>query len=335
MAAPRVDVLLPVRCARRTLPSALGDVLAQEGVAVRVIAVVDPGPDGRDDGSTDWLEAAAADEPRLAVRRGPGAGAAAALELALSLAEAELVSHMEADDRCPPDRLARLHGALASGAPDGGAPDGGALDAVTSRVAQFGARTPGMRRYLDWQNGLLTPADMARERFVEIPALHQTGLYRRAALEAAGGYRCLGPWPVDIDFWMRWFERGLRVAKLPRVLYRWRQHPRQSTRGGGQHELAALRACKLAALARLHGPDGREPAPLHLVSTGRTLEAWRDELTAAGLELAGVDTWKPGRPPPTVAPGARALVVYGMQATRERLLAALPEDVRARAIPAA
>ena len=58
------------------------------------------------------------------------------------------------------------------------------LAAVTSRVAQFGARTPGMRRYLDWQNALLDHEVMAGQRFVEIPALHQTGLYRTAAVRA-------------------------------------------------------------------------------------------------------------------------------------------------------
>src|SRR5262245_21803236 len=243
MSSPRIDVLLPVRNARRTLPSALGDALGQRGVAVRVLAVVDTGPDGRDDGSLAWLAAAARREPRLLVIPGPGRGAGAALEAGLAAVETPLFSHIEADDRCPPDRLQRLHAALT---------DGG-LAAVTSRTGQFGARTPGMRRYLDWQNALLYHAAMARERFVEIPAMHQSGLYRTEAVRAIGGYAPRGEWPADIDFWMRWFEHDalvapLRVAKLPRVLYRWRQHRRQVTRShgtaGSVHSLPALRRAK-------------------------------------------------------------------------------------------
>jgi glycosyltransferase involved in cell wall biosynthesis len=313
MSRPRIDVLLPVRCARRTLPSALGDVLAQQDVAVRVIAVVDDGPEG-DDGSLGWLEARARDDRRLLVVKGPGRGAGAALDLGLERATAPLLSHMEADDRCPPDRFARLAAALEAD---------GSLSAMTSRAAQFGARTPGMRRYLDWQNGLLTHEEMASQRFVEIPALHQTGLYRTEAVRTVGGYEPSGAWPPDIDFWMRWFERDLPVIKLPRVLYRWRQHAGQSTRGGGRHALSALRACKVAALSRLHGTRGLEPRPLLLVSTGATLVAWRDALSASDITLAGAVDWKPGRPAPRIRDDAIVLAVYGSTRVRARLAASL------------
>jgi glycosyltransferase involved in cell wall biosynthesis len=316
MPGPRIDVLLPARCSRRTLPSALSDILAQQGVDLRVLAVVDDGPDG-DDGSAEWLAARARDEPRLIVLAGPGQGAGAALDNALARATAPLLCHMEADDRCPPDRLLRLSDALAADA---------SIAAVTSRAAQFGARTPGMRRYLDWQNALLSHADMAGQRFVEIPALHQTGLYRTEAVRAVGGYSPAGPWPPDIDFWLRWFEHDLPVIKLPRVLYRWRQHAGQSTRGGGRHALSALRAAKVAALARLHGTRGSQPHELLLVSTGATLAAWHDALLATDITLTGAVDWKPGSPAPPVNPDTLVLGVYGSAAVRARLAAALGAD---------
>jgi hypothetical protein len=294
-------------------------VLAQRGVDVRLLVVVDTGPDGGDDGSRAWLEALARHDRRVLVLDGPGRGVGAALDLALAAAEASLVAHMEADDRCAPDRLARLAAALESDA---------TLAGVTCRVAQFGARTAGMRRYLDWQNGLLTHEELAAERFVEIPALHQTGLYRAAALRALGGYSPRGDWPADIDVWLRWFEHDelvapLRVAKLPRVLYRWRQHAAQSTRGGGTHALARLRACKAHYLARLVGPRGARPAAVRLLSTGATLEAWRAALTAAGVDVACADAWSPGRPIPPAPPRALTVAAYGMAGVRARLRAAL------------
>jgi len=319
MPLPRIDVLLPVRQARRTLPSAAGDVLAQRSVDLRLLAVVDAGPGGADDGSRAWLEDLARRDRRVLVLDGPGRGVGAALDRALGRATAPLVAHMEADDRCAPDRLARQAAALSADA---------ALAGVTCRTAQFGARTPGMRRYLDWQNALATHDALARERFVEIPALHQTGLYRAEALRAIGGYAPRGPWPADIDAWLRWFEHDalvspLRVAKLPRVLYRWRQHPAQSTRGGGMHAPDALRSCKLHYLARLHGRRGARPRPVLLLSTGTTLATWSRELPGAGLTLAGAVDWKPGRPVPRVPDGALVLAVYGMVGVRTRLRAAL------------
>lgn len=311
-------MLLPVLSARETLPAALDDILGQIGVAVRVVAVVDE-PPGGDDGSTAWLEARAWGEPRLEVLRGPGRGAAAALQLGLEACEAALVSHMEADDRCPPERLARLAQALADGRDDRGRP----LAAITSRVEQLGDHSPGMQRYLDWQNGLGTYAELARERFVEIPALHQTGLYRREALVAAGGYVTRGAWPVDIDFWLRWFEHDLPVAKLADVLYGWRQHPGQSTRGGGSHDLATLRACKLDALRRLHGRDGARPREVVLVGTGESLRAWSEGLRAHDVDVTDEQRWKPGMPAPTVDDGALLMAVYGMPRARRALRAAL------------
>jgi hypothetical protein len=45
------------------------------------------------------------------------------------------------------------------------------------RARAIGAKWAGMHRYLGWQNALTTPAALAQNRFVEIPALHQTCLY--------------------------------------------------------------------------------------------------------------------------------------------------------------
>ena len=333
-AGPHIAVLLPVRLARRTLPSALGDVLAQRAVELTVVAVVDAGEDGRDDGSREYLAAQARKDSRLIVLAGRGAGAGAALDVGLAAAAATgapLLAHMEADDRCAPDRLSRLAAELSRNA---------TLCGVTTRAAQFGAVTQGMRRYLAWQNALLTHSELARERFVEIPALHQTGLYRLPAVQAIGGYAPRGPWPTDIDFWMRWFEHDatvapLPVAKLPRVLYRWRQHVRQSTRshGGdaaaGPHGLAALRAAKAHYVARWLRVRGRASRGAVLLSTGRTLLAWEEALRTAGATVTAAREWKPGRPVPTEAAadradGALVVAAFGSPGVRARLRAALP-----------
>jgi hypothetical protein len=326
---PRIDVLLPVRCARRTLPFALADMLAQERVDVRVVAVVDERSAGGDDGSAAWLTEQARSEPRLIAMPGPGRGPGAALDRGLTTVTtppAALIALMEADDRCPPDRLRRLYDPLQLHPH---------LMGVVSRAGQIGRRTPGMRRYLDWQNGLITGTEMAAERFVEIPALFQTGLYRRQALWATGGFEPRGDWPIDIAFWFRWFAIELPVAKVPRVLYRWRQHAGQSTRTDAQHEAAALRACKVDALVQLLGRNSLQPRPVRLVSVGETLAAWQRDLEAANIELVDAVSWKPGRPAPEwptdlTLPGVAVrwgppllLAAYGMPRTRDALREAL------------
>ena len=41
-------------------------------------------------------------------------------------------------------------------------------------------------------------------------------------------YRELAEWPIDIDWWMRWHEAGLRARKTAERAYLWRQHPAQA-----------------------------------------------------------------------------------------------------------
>ncbi|RKY21271.1 MAG: hypothetical protein DRQ55_05035, partial [Planctomycetota bacterium] len=164
-----IDVLLPVHNALATLPEAVHDVLAQEGVRLRLLAVLDTHGTGRDDGSGAWLRQRAADDPRLVALESEGSGLTDALVTALAAATAPLVSLMESDDRCPPRRLATLLAALRGseacgrpgragrhppGALESGAsvPDLRPLDGVVSRVAAFGDVSGGMTRYLAWQN---------------------------------------------------------------------------------------------------------------------------------------------------------------------------------------
>merc|ERR1711972_169031 len=109
---------------------------------------------------------------------------------------------MDADDRCPPERFKVLLDAYMVAREKG-------WDGVCSASCAFGTVSEGMDRYVAWQNGLLDPKDHLENRFVEIPALHQTGIYPRELLVGRlGGYRDLPDWPIDLDTWMRMGELG-------------------------------------------------------------------------------------------------------------------------------
>lgn len=307
---PLISVLLPVRDAGRYLRGALDDILGQRGVGLEVVAV----DDGSIDASGAHLRRRAKRDRRLRVIAGGGRGPASALQLALHEARAALVAHMEADDRCPNDRLWWLQEELVRHAE---------WDAVVSQVSLIGA-SAGMHRYIAWQNTLLTPGAMARARFVEIPALHQTGLYRRARLAAISGFGADARWPVDIDFWMRWFAAGASVGKIARVLYHWRQHPGQSTRTSPLHRLEALRACKAWYFVR--GPGWGEA--LDVYSVGCTLIGWCDALRTAGAVDVRAVEWRAVGPLPPARPHASRLFVYGTAGVRDRIVALVGDGGR-------
>ena len=259
-------------------------------------------------------EVAAACRPEHSLRvlryaDGANRGQGAAMSLALSRARGALVAQMESDDeRARDDAFARMVAAL-DAHPD--------WDGVSCAVELVGWERPGMAAYVAWQNSLVTPEQMAAERFVEIPALHQAALFRRRAVDAAlaasdGAYRD-GPrraepaapgdaldTPVDLWWWLAFFDLGLRCGKLEGPpLLGWRQHPRQHTRTHGRLALDQLRKVKAHFLLRAGGP-AHGAAQIEVWSTGETLRGWVDELqarVAADVSVRAVE-WKPGAPPP-------------------------------------
>jgi hypothetical protein len=279
----RVAVLLPVRNAAATVGPAVVSILRGRYRDLSLIAV--------DDGSTDAtaavLDRLAARDRRLRVLRAPGEGIALALDRALTASDSELVARMDADDVAWPDRLeAQVE----------------ALDA-DPRLAVVGARVrlfprsqvrDGMRRYVGWLNGLVTPEQVARDLFVEAPLCHPATLLRRRALAAVGGWRA-GDFPEDYDLWLRLAAQGSLMANLPRTLLDWREGPARLTRTDPRYGLDRHVALKCGALA---GGPLRGVAEVALWGAGETGRTFADGLLRVGIRVVAfveVDRKKVGR----------------------------------------
>jgi glycosyl transferase family 2 len=182
---------------------------------------------------------------------------------------------MDADDVAHPERLAVQLEALAAG------PE---LAAAGARVSLFPRRhvREGMRRYAAWLNGLVAPALVERDLFVEAPLVHPAAVVRRDALERAGGWRD-GPFPEDYDLWLRLAEGGGRLTNVPRTLLAWRESAGRLTRTDPRYALARHVALKCAFLARGPLAGRREVA---LWGAGETGKAFADALRAEGIDVA-------------------------------------------------
>jgi len=213
--APAISVLLPFRDVEDTLEEAMRSVLAEHDVAIEVLAI--------DDGSSDRSLSIASsfDDPRVRVLSSGGAGLVATLELARNQARADFLARMDGDDVSLPGRFGAQLDRLANDA---------ALGVVGGRVEAFsdGVLGEGLQRYVDWQNQLTTPADHARDVFVEATLCHPSVLMRASALDAVGGYRA-GPFAEDWDLWLRLDAAGLGVAKVEQTVLRWRHREGRAT----------------------------------------------------------------------------------------------------------
>jgi len=290
---------------------------------------------------------------RLRVVCASHGGQGAAMNLALSLSQAPWIGQMESDDERPEGCFATLLAALALH-PDWGGVCSSSQLIGWDRGGGSGTqreREGGMQRYVEWQNSLQSPAEMAHARFIEIPALHQSCLYKRDLIEALGGYTSdhagekPGPRPVDMDFWLKWHEAGNLMGKVPTPLYRWRQHPSSDSRHReqGKCSLENLRKLKAHYLCRPGGPCHNRR--VQVWSVGYTTKAYVLELEAAvtaaasggGVtEVLGVE-WNSklgqGSPPlPEVGAhhggGERwvRLFAYGAPAARRRVRHAFRAD---------
>lgn len=286
--APRLSIALPVRDAAPWLGECLESIAAQTEGRFELLAV----DDGSRDGSRAMLDEAARRDGRIRVlaTREDDRGLVPALNLALAEAAAPLLARMDADDRMHPERLARQAAALEADA---------SLFAVASRARAFpdDEVRDGMRAYVDWQNTLLDPDELARDRFVESPVVHPSVTMRTGqARRELGGWRDQG-WPEDWDFFLRAFERGLRIARLPEVLLEWRQHERQATRTGERYSAEALVTGRAAFLARRVRPEADAGRMVWILGAGPVGKELVKALARAGLVadgLADVDPRKIG-----------------------------------------
>lgn len=253
--APEVSVVLPYRQAAETLVEALDSLLAQRGVDLEILAI--------DDGSTDAGPAIVTRHSQVTPLRCEGAGLVAALATGLRHARAPFIARMDADDVCHPDRLALQVAALRADP---------SLGAVGTRVQAFpdDAVKDGMRRYVDWQNSLVTSFDHAREIFIESPLCHPSVVLRRSALDAVGPWRD-GPWPEDYDLWLRLDAAGFGLAKVPETLLRWRHRAGRATFSDPRYAPERFREAKAPHLAKRLRSLGRPVAIWGAGPNGRRL----------------------------------------------------------------
>lgn len=222
MAEAPFSLLLPVYSGddagflRAAFDSSVGDQTA----APAQVLIVRDGPVGPD--LADALADLAREDAGVTVLELPeNVGLGEALNRGLAACEHDLVGRMDADDLSLPDRFALQLEAMASG-----------LDLVGTGLLEFEGD-------LDHVVGRRVPPTgeriVAYSRFHQ-PFNHPTVMYRRAAVEAAGGYLPMGRME---DYWLfaRMIHGGARTDNLPEPLLGYRVDAGAYHRRGGGDQL--------------------------------------------------------------------------------------------------
>lgn len=240
-AAVPITVVMPVYNAVPWLDAAVKSVLAQTHSQFRLAIYDDHSTDDSYEAALAWAER----DPRISVTRGAARlGPSASSNAAARLAQTEFVARMDADDIAAAERLTLQLKALAEH------PDAVLVGSTFDMI--------------DGAGRVIRRASLGRTDGIAPPFAHPSIAYRRAAFEAAGGYREGTDYFEDVDL----FRRMARLGALLVI-----DHGLLGLRFAGQH--ARLRDAREEVLGRInrhyHDPGvatgpGRTLAPMAFYS---------------------------------------------------------------------
>jgi len=271
---PEVCVALPAFNAAQALPAALDSLLAQTHPRFEIVVA----DDGSTDATPDVLAAYAAHDPRVRPLFLPHRGVAHAFNAAMAAARAPLVARMDADDRCLPRRL-ELQAAHLRAHPATG---------VVACCVEFGGcrrACAGYAAHVDWTNTLLTHEAMSLARFVDAPLANPSAMFRRELVDAHGGAR-QGDFPEDYEMWLRWFDAGVRMDKLPQALLVWNDPPGRASRTDPRYAPEAFYRVKAHYLARWLAAHNPHHPEVVVLGAGRVTRKRAALLEEHGVRIA-------------------------------------------------
>ena len=271
---PLVSVVLPACNAAATIARAVASIQSQTLRDWELVAL----DDGSKDATRFILIEMAQLDPRIRVLR-TKSGIAGALNAGIAAATGEYIARMDADDESAPERLEKQAAFLAA------RPDVGV---VGCRV-EFGgdrARSEGYALHVDWVNSLLTPEEIAANRFVESPFAHPSVMFRRALVEEHGGYR-KGDFPEDYELWLRWMDLDVKMAKLPETLFTWHDLPGRLSRTDPRYSPEAFYKLKAHWIAEWLKRELPPERAVWVWGAGRPTRQRAAHLSAEGVKIAG------------------------------------------------
>ena len=214
---PAISVVLPYFNAEKTLARAIESVLNQTLRDFELLLVNNNSADGSVRISARYQQK----DARIRLLNEHWQGVAFASNHGFEKARAPLIARMDADDEMLPTRLDKQLHYLAKH------PE---IELVGGLVKYAGsASNRGFQHYVDWSNGLTTPEDISLNRFVELPIVNPTLMFRKVIFEQHGGYR-EGAFPEDYEMILRWIANGVTCGKLAKPVLTWHDHPERLTR---------------------------------------------------------------------------------------------------------
>lgn len=225
---PEVSVVLPFFNAEKTLPAAIESIIQQTFTDFELLLV----DNHSSDNSRLVAEHFAKTDSRIRLLSEEKQGVAHAMNCGLKNTAGKYLARMDADDFAHPQRLEKQVRYLQE------KPGIGLVGSEVKYVSHE-KNTAGFQRFVKWVNSFHTSEEIELNRFVEIPVVNPTLLFRKEIFETCGG--CLpGDFPEDYEMLLRYLEAGVKMAKLPEPLLEWHDYSTRLTRTDERYSTEAF-----------------------------------------------------------------------------------------------
>ena len=215
---PKVSVVLPFFNAGKTLYRAAESIRDQDFQDWECIMV----DNNSTDESRDVALSLVRTDSRFSLIKEEKQGVMFASNKGCEHARGGYIARMDADDVARPGRLSLQCEFLDHHT------DYGAVAGLVKHVGDP-QTTGGFSRFVDWSNSVITYEQIFSRRFIEAPVVNPSAMWRRETMEQFGLYLS-GDFPEDYEMWLRWLDRGVKIAKVPEVVLDWHDSEGRLTR---------------------------------------------------------------------------------------------------------
>jgi glycosyltransferase involved in cell wall biosynthesis len=258
---PRVSIVMPVYNGAQFIAEALASVQGEPGIEADIIVV----DDGSTDETTDVVSSISGRDQRIRLLQCEHRGVSPTRNAGVRAATGEYITFLDADDICPPGRIARQAKKLAE------RPDAAAVIGETLLFEELAEN--------------LQPAPGTRHLQILTVTLH-SALFRRDVFERLGLFDETLAHSEDFDFFLRLAESEAPLVIESEIASLYRRHP-----GSMTTNTSAVKAGMLAALQRSlarRRSTGRALPLNHLFTRRLSAETNFAAPAAPRAEVAGI-----------------------------------------------
>lgn len=235
---PKVSIVMPYFNAQETLERAVNSILHQTYSNFELLLV----NNNSSDNSPQIATRMASTDQRIRILNETVQGVVFAANKGNSAAKGQYIARMDADDVSLPARIEKQVMLLDS------KPEIGVASCLAEHLGHH-QKTDGINQYVDWVNSLRMPHEIELNRFVEMPLINPTTMFRRDLIGQFGGF-LHGNFPEDYELWLRWMNYGVKIEKVPEVLFQWHDSDTRLTRTDPRYSIDAFYQTKAAYLSK-------------------------------------------------------------------------------------